>query len=62
MMCNFFCGGDRTEAGIGYGPGQRLCSPDTVLRVLEELATDNTVYTSDKGKLQEVEKAVARTR
>ena len=63
MMCNFFCGGDRTEdinrikAGIGYGPGQRLCSPDTVLRVLEELATDDTVYTSDKGKEYRFNKA-----
>ena len=39
MMCNFFCGGERTEdinrikERVGYGP----CSPDTVLRMLSQL-------------------------
>lgn len=43
MMCDFFCGGDRTEdinsikERVGYGPGGRLCSPDTVLRMLSQL-------------------------
>ena len=43
MMCDFFCGGDRTEdinsikERVGYGPGGRLCSPGTVLRMLSQL-------------------------
>lgn len=55
MMCNFFCGGDRTEdvniikQRIGKGHGLKLCSPDTVLRMITELATPNITYTSDKG-------------
>ncbi len=31
---------------MGYGPDGRLCSPDTVLRMLSQL----TVYTSESGK------------
>ena len=55
MMCNFFCGGDRTEdinnigQRMGYGPDSRLCSPDTVLRMLSQLTAADTVYTSDSG-------------
>lgn len=43
MLCNFCCGGDRTEDiyhvrdMIEQKPGQRICSPDTVLRVMTEL-------------------------
>ena len=56
MMCNFFCGGDRTEdinnikGRVGYGPDGRLCSPDTVLRMLSQLTTADTVYTSVSGR------------
>ena len=56
MMCNFFCGGDRTEdinsikERVGYGPDSRLCSPDTVLRMLSQLSVDDTVYKSISGK------------
>ena len=55
MLCNFSCGGDRTEdintirEQIKYKPGLRLCSPDTVLRGLSELAVDDITYTSEKG-------------
>ncbi|MBR3455267.1 MAG: hypothetical protein IKH26_08090 [Bacteroidaceae bacterium] len=54
MMCNFLCGGDRTEdinrirEGVGYG-GVRLCSPDTALRIFSELSVDDTLYTSVRG-------------
>ena len=50
MMCNFLCGGDRTEninrirGGVGYG-GVRLCCPYTALRIFSELAVDDTLYT-----------------
>ncbi|MBQ9466597.1 MAG: hypothetical protein IJU62_06450 [Muribaculaceae bacterium] len=56
MMCNFFCGGDRTEdinninERVGYGPDSRLCSPDTVLRILSRLTVRDTVYKSNSGK------------
>ena len=56
MLCNFMCGGDRTEDiyrihdMIEQKPGLRICSPDTVLRALTELSVDDTVYTSDSGK------------
>lgn len=56
MMCNFFCGGDRTEGinnikeRVGYGPDSRLCSPDTVLRMLSQLTARDTVYKSISGK------------
>lgn len=55
MLCNFSCGGDRTEdintirEQIKYKPGLKLCSPDTVLRGLSELAVDDITYTSEKG-------------
>lgn len=56
MVCNFFCGGDRTEdinavkEKLPQRPGFKLCSPDTVLRQLSELAVNDIVYTSERGK------------
>ena len=56
MMCNFFCGGDRTEdinvikERLCQGPDGRLCSPDTVLRMLSQLTVADTVYESVSGK------------
>lgn len=56
MMCTYLCGGDRVEdikiyqQGIEYMPGMKLCSPDTVLRAINELTTDNVTYVSDSGK------------
>ena len=56
MTGNFITGGTRTEdinvlkGKLPQHPGFRLCSPDTVLRCLSELACPDTVYTSDKGK------------
>lgn len=56
MMCNFFSGGDRTEdinvlkAKLPQRPGFRICSPDTVLRCLSELAVEDTIYASPGGK------------
>lgn len=55
MMCNCFCGGSRIEdvkiyqEGIEYMPGMKLCSPDTVLRAINELTTDNVTYTTKNG-------------
>lgn len=56
MMCTYLCGGDRVEdakiyqGGIEYMPGMKLCSPDTVLRAINELTTDNITYTAGSGK------------
>ena len=56
MLCNFCCGGDRTEDiyrvhdMIEQKPGLRICSPDTVLRAMTELSVEDTVYTADSGK------------
>lgn len=56
MMCTYLCGGDRIEdskiyqTGIEYMPGMKLCSPDTVLRAINELTTDNVSYLSESGK------------
>lgn len=56
MLCNFMCGGDRTEDiyrvhdMIEQKPGLRICSPDTVLRAMTELAVDDVTYTSGTGK------------
>ena len=47
MLCNFCCGGDRTEDiyrvhdMIEQKPGLRICSPDTVLRALAELSVED---------------------
>ena len=55
MMCNYICGGDRMEdikifhPGIEQMPGMRLCSPDTMLRAIEELTEANTTYRADSG-------------
>ena len=55
MACNFFCGGDRMEdintlkEKMPQHPKFSLCSPDTVLRALTELATEDTTYTSKEG-------------
>jgi len=53
----YYCGGDHIE-DIGkhlgeyleYKPGVRIPSPDTVLRGIKELSTENITYTSDQGK------------
>ena len=56
MLCNFCCGGDRTEDiyhirdMVKLKPGFRLCSPDTVLRAMTELAVEDTVYKADSDK------------
>lgn len=56
MMCNYICGGNRMEdikifqQGIEYQPGLKLCSPDTMLRAIEELTEANTTYKADSGK------------
>lgn len=56
MLCNFCCGGDRTEDiyrihdMIEQKPGLRICSPDTVLRAMTELSVEDTVYTAQSGK------------
>lgn len=56
MAGNFFSGGDRTEdinvlkGKLPQHAGFRLCSPDTVVRCLKELASPDTVYTSETGK------------
>ncbi len=56
MLCNFCCGGDRTEDiyrvhdMIEQKPGLRICSPDTVLRAMTELSVEDLVYTADSGK------------
>ena len=56
MLCNFLCGGDRTEDiyrvhdMIEQKPGLRICSPDTVLRAMTELSVEDIVYTADSGK------------
>lgn len=55
MMCNYICGGDRIEdikiyeQGIEYMPGMRICSPDTILRAIDELSVGNTVYPAQNG-------------
>ena len=56
MLCNFCCGGDRTEDiyrvhdMIEQKPGLRICSPDTILRAMTELSVEDTVYTAQSGK------------
>ena len=56
MMCNYLCGGERMEdikvyqPGIEYMPGMKLCSPDTMLRAIDELTEVNTTYRADSGK------------
>lgn len=56
MAANFFCGGNRTEdinvlkSKMPQHPNFRICSPDTVLRALTELADDDTDYRTETGK------------
>lgn len=55
MACNFFTGGNRTEdinvlkKKLPQHPDFNLCSPDTVLRVLSELAVDDINYEASNG-------------
>jgi len=48
MMSNFFCGGNRTEdinvlkKKMPRHPAFKICSPDTVLRAMTELAEPDT--------------------
>ena len=53
----YFCGGDCVEdvtshlmPHLSLHPTLRICSSDTILRGISELATANTTYTSDTGK------------
>ena len=53
----YFCGGDCVEdvtshlmPHLSLHPIMRTCSSDTILRGISELATADTVYTSDTGK------------
>ena len=53
----FFCGGEVAEdvqehlrSTLENIPGNRVASPDTLLRVTKELATENTTITSTSGK------------
>ncbi len=56
MVGNFFCGGNRTEDinvlknKMPQHPTFRLCSPDTVLRAMTELAEEDEVYSTAEGK------------
>ena len=54
----YFCGGDCVEdvtshlmPHLSLHPTLRTCSSDTILRGISELATANTVYASDTGKI-----------
>lgn len=57
LFCVYFCGGDAVEDlkeanlidMLSECPGVKIPSPDTVLRGISELATDNIIYTSKKG-------------
>lgn len=53
----FFCGGEVAEdvqehlrSTLEDIPGNRVASPDTLLRAIKELATENTTITSSSGK------------
>ena len=56
MAGNFFCGGSRTEdinvlkEKLPQHPDFKLCSPDTVLRLMKELAVSDVPYTSSQEK------------
>lgn len=57
LSCVYFCGGDCVEdvtshlmPHLSLHPTLRICSSDTILRGISELATANTTYISDKGK------------
>jgi hypothetical protein len=53
----FFCGGEVAEdvqehlrSTLEDIPGNRVAGPDTLLRAIKELATENTTITSSSGK------------
>lgn len=57
LMCVYFCGGTCVEdvsshlmRHLSLHPTLRTCSADTILRAIEELAQENTSYTSESGK------------
>ena len=57
LMCVYFCGGSCVEdvtthlmKHLSLHPTLRTCSADTILRAIEELTVDNTMYTSASGK------------
>ena len=53
MVGNFFCGGNRTEdinvlkSKMPQRPGFQICSPDTVLRAMTELADEDEYYSTE---------------
>ena len=55
LMCVYFCGGTCVEdlshlnRHLSLHPTLRTCSPDTTLRSMEELKTDNITYVSEIG-------------
>ena len=57
LMCVYFCGGSCIEdvtthlmKHLSLHPTLHTCSADTILRAIEELSVDNTMYTSASGK------------
>ena len=57
LMTVYFCGGGCVEdinkilnKALKHHPTLKSCSPDTVLRMFEKLATDSEKYTSNEGK------------
>lgn len=58
LYCIYFCGGDAIEdikeadliSMLEQCPGIQVPSPDTILRGISELTTDDVIYTSKKGK------------
>lgn len=58
LACVCFCGGSCIEdlsnhlvKHLELHPTLRICSSDTVLRMIEELSCENTTYTADSGKV-----------
>lgn len=56
LFYTYYCGGDHIEdighhlgSHFGLRPNTQIPSPDTVLRGIKELATENIVYQSDSG-------------
>ena len=56
LFYTYYCGGDHIEdighhlgSHLGLRPNTQIPSPDTVLRGIKELATENIVYQSDSG-------------
>ena len=57
LMCVYFCGGSCIEdvtihlmKHLSLHPTLRTCSADTILRAIEELTVDNTMYISASSK------------